>query len=76
MDKSTTHPKRNIVSLRVSKEDRDYLERLCSATNRSVSDLMREALHNLPMRELPAYPAVSRLQSSRRRAHRSAKAGR
>jgi len=76
MEKSTMDPKRNIVSLRVSKEDREYLDRLCSATNRSVSDLMREALHKLPVPEIPAYPAVSRMQSARRRAHRHAKVGR
>ena len=49
----------NIVSLRVSDEEREYLDKLCGATNKSVSDLMREALNKLLSPESAGYSAVS-----------------
>jgi len=76
MEKSREDPKYNIVSVRVSDEEREYLDKLSWATNKSVSDLMREALHKLPPLEARAYPAVNGPHSSSRRSYRSTRVGR
>jgi predicted DNA-binding protein len=54
MGKYKENPKYNIVSLRVSDEERQNLEELSRATNRRISDLMREALHSLTLLRLGA----------------------
>ena len=71
MDKSKEFPKYHIVSLRVSDDEREYLDMLSLATNRSVSDLMREALHKLPALETGTYPSVNRPRSNNRRGYRN-----
>ena len=42
--KVTKIPRYNVISLRVSQEERRYLDSLIVGKNKSVSDLMREAL--------------------------------
>ena len=71
MEKNIEDPKYNIVSVRISDEEREYLDKLSSVTNKSVSELMREALHKLPVLDIPAYPAVNEPHSSSRRRYRS-----
>jgi predicted DNA-binding protein len=41
------HPRYNVVSLRVSDEEREALEDFVMLTRRSVSQLMREAMEHL-----------------------------
>ena len=43
-DKVTKIPRYNVISLRVSQEERRYLDSLVVGKNKSVSDVMREAL--------------------------------
>ena len=76
MERNIEDPKYNIVSVRISDEEREYLDKLSSVTNRSVSELMREALHKLPALDIPAYPAVNEPSSSSRRRYRSIRVGR
>ncbi len=40
----TKRPRYNVISLRVSQEERRYLDSLVVGKNKSVSDVMREAL--------------------------------
>ncbi|BCS55888.1 ribbon-helix-helix protein, CopG family [Geobacter sp. SVR] len=44
MGRYKENPKYNVVSLRISLKEREKLEELSQATNRKISDLMREAL--------------------------------
>jgi predicted transcriptional regulator len=37
-------PRYNVISMRISDEERAHLEQLMSTTQKSVSDLMREAM--------------------------------
>lgn len=47
MAKSKKHPRYNVVSVRVSDEERELLEKLSAEENKKVSDLIREALHSM-----------------------------
>jgi len=38
------NPRYNVISMRVSDEEREHLENLMSKTQKSVSDIMREAM--------------------------------
>lgn len=38
------NPRYNVISMRISDEERETLEQIVSTTNRSVSDIMREAM--------------------------------
>jgi predicted DNA-binding protein len=38
------NPRYNVISLRISDEERDRLQKLIETTNMSVSDIMREAM--------------------------------
>jgi predicted DNA-binding protein len=38
------NPRYNVISMRISDEEREHLEHLMSKTQKSVSDIMREAM--------------------------------
>ncbi len=38
------NPRYNVISMRISDEERDHLENLMQRTHKSVSDIMREAM--------------------------------
>jgi len=38
------NPRYNVISMRVSDEERDHLENLMKTTHKSISDIMREAM--------------------------------
>ena len=44
MAKHKEKPRYHIVSVRVSEEEREIIERISRESNKNVSDLMREAL--------------------------------
>lgn len=41
------HPRYNVVSMRVSDEEKEMLLQIMRTTRKSLSDIMREALHQL-----------------------------
>ncbi len=41
------HPRYNVVSMRVSDEEKEMLIQIMRTTRKSLSDIMREALHRL-----------------------------
>lgn len=47
MAKSKKQPRYNVVSVRVSDEERQLLEKLSAEENKKVSDLIREALQTM-----------------------------
>lgn len=38
------NPRYNVISMRISDEERDHLENIMEKTNMSISDIMREAM--------------------------------
>lgn len=50
MGRMRENPRYNVISMRISDEERETLERIVSATNRSVSDIMREAMDLVKVR--------------------------
>lgn len=44
MGRMRENPRYNVISMRVSDEERDHLENLMKTTHKSVSDIMREAM--------------------------------
>lgn len=44
MGKMRENPRYNVISMRISDEERNELESLMSMTDKSVSDIMREAM--------------------------------
>jgi predicted DNA-binding protein len=44
MGRMRENPRYNVISMRVSDEERDLLENLMKTTHKSVSDIMREAM--------------------------------
>lgn len=44
MGRMRENPRYNVISMRVSDEERDHLENLMKTTQKSVSDIMREAM--------------------------------
>lgn len=44
MGRMKENPRYNVISMRVSDEERDRLESLVAHSHKSVSDLMREAM--------------------------------
>jgi len=44
MGRMRENPRYNVISLRISDEERDRLQKLIETTNMSVSDIMREAM--------------------------------
>ncbi len=41
------HPRYNVVSMRVSDEEKELLHQIVRVTRKSISDIMREALHHM-----------------------------
>lgn len=44
MGRMRENPRYNVISMRVSDEEREHLENLVQRTHKSVSDIMREAM--------------------------------
>ena len=44
MGRMRENPRYNVISMRISDEEREHLEHLMSTTKKSVSDIMREAM--------------------------------
>lgn len=44
MGRMRENPRYNVISMRVSDEEREHLENLMEKTHKSVSDIMREAM--------------------------------
>ncbi|MBV5338323.1 MAG: ribbon-helix-helix protein, CopG family [Deltaproteobacteria bacterium] len=44
MGRMGENPRYNVISMRVSDQERDHLENLVKTTHKSVSDIMREAM--------------------------------
>ena len=44
MGRMRENPRYNVISMRISDEEREYLEGLMQKTHKSVSDIMREAM--------------------------------
>ena len=47
MGRMRENPRYNVISMRISDEERDTLEQLMNTTHKSVSDIMREAMELL-----------------------------
>ena len=44
MGRMRENPRYNVISMRISDEEREHLENLMCKTKKSVSDIMREAM--------------------------------
>lgn len=44
MGRMRENPKYNVISMRISDEEREMLEQIMLTTNKSVSDIMRDAM--------------------------------
>ncbi|MGB4599673.1 MAG: ribbon-helix-helix protein, CopG family [Trichlorobacter sp.] len=44
MGRMRENPRYNVISMRISDEEREHLENLVQRTHKSVSDIMREAM--------------------------------
>ncbi len=44
MGRMRENPRYNVISMRISDEERETLEQLVQTTHKSVSDIMREAM--------------------------------
>jgi len=44
MGRMREHPRYNVISMRISDEERDTLLQIMQTTQKSVSDIMREAM--------------------------------
>jgi predicted DNA-binding protein len=44
MGRMRENPRYNVISMRISDEEREHLESLMDKTHKSVSDIMREAM--------------------------------
>lgn len=47
MGRMRENPRYNVISMRISDEEREHLENLVQRTHKSVSDIMREAMEVL-----------------------------
>lgn len=47
------NPRYNVISMRISDEEREHLESLMNKTHKSVSDVMREAMDYFTARYEP-----------------------
>jgi predicted DNA-binding protein len=54
MAKCKKIPRYNVVSVRVSDEERELLEKLSRESNKKVSDLIREAMHDIVPQRMSA----------------------
>jgi predicted DNA-binding protein len=53
MGRMRENPRYNVISMRISDEEREQLELLMNKTHMSVSDIMREAMELLKSRVAP-----------------------
>ena len=60
MGRMRENPRYNVISMRVSDEERDHLDELMKTTHKSISDIMREAMEY--------FSAHYELESSNRKA--------
>ena len=44
MGRMRENPRYNVISMRISDEEREHLENIMGQTHRSISDIMREAM--------------------------------
>lgn len=44
MGRMRENPRYNVISMRISDEEKDTLEEIMNSTHKSVSDIMREAM--------------------------------
>jgi predicted transcriptional regulator len=44
MGRMREHPRYNVISLRISDEEREMLQQIMQTTQKSMSDIMREAM--------------------------------
>ena len=44
MGKVKANPRYNVISMRISEEEHEHLKQITVSSNRSVSDIMREAI--------------------------------
>ncbi|MRR54292.1 MAG: ribbon-helix-helix protein, CopG family [Deltaproteobacteria bacterium] len=44
MGRMREHPRYNVISMRISDEERDMLQEIMETTEKSMSDIMREAM--------------------------------
>lgn len=49
MGRMRENPRYNVISMRVSDEEREQLENLVRRTHKSVSDIMREAMEAITL---------------------------
>ena len=49
MGRMRENPRYNVISMRISDEEREHLESLVQRTHKSVSDIMRDAMNALSM---------------------------
>lgn len=49
MGKIRENPRYNVVSMRISDEERKHLDSMAQRTHKSVSDIMREAMNIIAM---------------------------
>lgn len=47
MGRMSENPRYNVISMRISDEERETLQEIISVTHKSVSDIMREAMELL-----------------------------
>ena len=47
MGRMSENPRYNVISMRISDEERETLQEIMSVTHKSVSDIMREAMELL-----------------------------
>ena len=62
MGRMSENPRYNVISMRISDEERETLQELINTTHKSVSDIMREAM------ELFKHQLVSHSQEINRKA--------
>ena len=53
MGRMRENPRYNVISMRISDEEREHLENIVGQTHRSISDIMREAMELLKSRVAP-----------------------
>ena len=50
MGKMRENPRYNVISMRISETEHEYLKKIMMKTNKSVSDIMREAMRSFALR--------------------------
>ena len=53
MGRMRENPRYNVISMRISDEERETLEKIMDVTHKSVSDIMREAMTLLKVQVNP-----------------------